>query len=413
MGISNRRSWFSLVSRRVPNRWRACLLHKVEEGILKKSFWSLLIISVLILATQSTVAAQAHLQAAVPGAWQIELVDRAPGNEDNPGILRYPSLAIDSNRVPQVMYSAGLEENTSNPLVYARKDGLSWVTQTVETAGEKPSLALSSQQQPRVAFFDFAANETLVFRNLDIAGGFRSVITTTIGSIQATTDLALSSNDAPTIAFTQKTEGDNFGLMLATQNGMSWTIELVFDEVGSIASLALDSANQVHLSYQDATSRTVKYATRAPTGWLTETVGDPDTLNLAIPNSIAVDEAATPHMVYVSFLQQALVYAKRTNNAWVKEKIANANLDFSFVLDKDGNPHVAYIEPFTRKPIYAVRITNTWITATASTDAAAYISLALDPSGQPAIAYTEFDTGNLKLARLFRGLVYLPLVRKP
>jgi hypothetical protein len=380
----------------------------------KKEFVLCLLVSLMGSLITEPQLALAHPQAALPGAWQIETIDRAPGNEDTPGILRYPSLAIGSDRVPQVMYSAGLEENTSNPLVYARKDGASWITQTIEASGEKPSLLLSSQQQPRVTFFDFAADETLIFRNLDIAGGFRSVVTTTIGSIRATNDLALTSSDVPYIVFTQKTNGNNFALALATQTSNTWTLETVAEDVDGVASIALDAANQVHLSYEDALSKTVKYATRTPTGWLTETVGNPD--SLTIPNSIAVDGASTPHIVYVKYgaPSAGLIYAKRTNSVWVTETIAaNANLDFSFVLDQEGNPRIAYIEPFTRKIIYAVRANNAWLTMTASSDAAAYLSLALDPSGQPSIAYTEFDTGNLKLARLLRGLVYLPLARKP
>ncbi len=381
----------------------------------KKVFVLCLLVSLIGSRIAEPQLALARPQAALSGAWQIETIDRAPGNEDTPGILRYPSLAIGSDRVPQVMYSAGLEE-TSNPLVYARKDGSSWITQTIEVLGEKPSLALSSQQQPRVAFFDFAGDETLVFRNLDIAGGFRQVITTSIGSPQATADLVISSDDQAQIVFTQKAAGNNFALMLATQTVPTWTVNSVFTNVGSIASIALDSANQVHLSYEDAPSRTVKYAMRTPSGWLTETVSDPDesVIRIFIPSSIAVDANMTPHIVYVSYLRQELLYAKRVNNVWIKEKVANANLGFSFALDKDGNPHVAYIQPGApAKPIYAVRTNNTWVTSTVSNDDIVYISLALDPSGQPAIAYTEFDTGNLKLARLLRGLVYLPLARKP
>ena len=209
-------------------------------------------------------------------------------------------------------------------------------------------------------------------------------------------------------------------------------IEPVLGNVGSFASLAMDSANRVHLSYQDVASRTVNYATLTQTGWLTETVGAPDTLSLAIRNSIAVDAAGTPHIAYVSFVQQALIYAKRVNNVWVTETVASANEDFSFVLDKAGNPHIAYIESLSHHPIYAVRANNIWMTSTASSDAAAFISLALNPSNQPAIAYTNIDTGDLKLAQLsvpstptptqtptrtptptLSRFVFLPFVRKP
>jgi hypothetical protein len=380
----------------------------------------LITLSIFCLIVCPTHPTLARAQATIPGAWRVELIDRAPGDENDPGILRYPSLVIDNSGVPQVMYSKGLEQETSNPLVYARKDGPAWVTQTIETSGEKPSLALSNQQQPRAAFLDFAAaSESLVFRNLDIAGGFRQVITDGIGAIQATTDLALGSNDTPVVVFTQKAEGNNFNVWLATVQTTTLNVESapVAEEVGSIASLALGPAHQVHLSYQDAASRTVKYAMRAltDTAWVSETVSVSDTLNIAIPSSIAVDASATPHIVYIRFQPPTgLIYAKRTASGWVTETIAaNANLDFSFVLDKDGNPHIAYIEPFTRRLIYALRSNNTWMTATASSDATAYLSLALDFSGQPSIAYTEFDTGNLKLARLYRGLVYLPLAHKP
>ena len=150
--------------------------------------------------------AQARPQTTIPGTWKVETVDKAPVDPNDPenlGLVRYPSLAIDNTGLPQVAYSNGLDENPTNPLFYARKNGASWITQTLEASGEKPSLMLSRQQQPRLAFFDFDTDETLIFRNLDIAGGFRQVITNTIGSTRATADLALDSNDKAHIAFTQ------------------------------------------------------------------------------------------------------------------------------------------------------------------------------------------------------------------
>jgi hypothetical protein len=380
--------------------------------MLKKTDKFILVFCVLSAIVYSASPAAACLQFAIPGVWVIETIDTGPGDENNPSDLRYPSLAIDSAGVAQVVYSRGLESDANNPLVYARKNISSWVTQTLETSGEKPSLVLSSQQQPRLAFFDFAADESLVFRNLDIAGGFRSVVITNTGTSQVSTDLALDTAGEPVIAFTQKTVGITFTLGLASRIGGNWVITDIAQNAGGVTSLAVDSANRVHLSYQDGLSRTVIYTTRTPTGWVTETVGNPDTLNFAILNSIAVDSADTPHLVYVKYsAPPELIYAKRMNTGWVTETIASgANLEFSFALDKDGNPHVAYIDPITlRKPTYAVRANNTWLTAIASNDAAAYISLALGPSGQPAIAYTDFDTGHLKLARLIQA-VYLPLL---
>ena len=382
----------------------------LKQKFLIFSTFASLISLIVMLITQTPHPSFAKPQAISLGTWRVETVDKSRASEATTGGLQNPSLAIGSNGVPQIAYSDS-EDGIVSKLTYTQKPGTTWVTTTVDAAaGEKPVLALNAQNQPRIAYFDFATDNLLRYRVFDGANWPQQTVITGFSSVQASADLALDSAGKPYIAFSSK-DTVSYTLSLAVPSGISWTVEPVGNGVGSAPSLALDSANQVHISYQDTNSRTLSYALRTNTGWLTETVGEPDDAAI-IGSSLVVDAANTPHIAYVNYPRKELVYAKRVNGAWVKEKVGSESQAVTLALDKTGAPHIAYIEPQTLRPIYAVRMNSTWVTSTASTDAAAFISLALDPNGLPAIAYTDFDTGDLRLARLSRSIVYMPLVRK-
>ena len=366
-----------------------------------------MLVSVLLVQTQYSVAG---VTAGVPGVWRVEVVDKSRAMDEGTGGLQYPSLMMGSDGNPRIAYSDSADGIVSK-LTYAQKPAAAWITTTVDgAAGESASLALTAQNAPRIAYFDFDSDNALQYRAFDGTAWPQQTVITGFNSAQTSVDLALDSAGKPYMALSSRDGLANYKLSLAVPNGISWTVEPVDNGAGSAPSLAVDSANQVHLSYQNTTSHTLSYALRTNTGWLTETVGEPDNATIIIKSSLALDAANTPHIVYVNFLRKELIYAKRINGAWVKEKVGDASQAVTLALDKNGEPHIAYIEAGSRQPVYAMRTNNIWITSTASSDAAESISLALDAGGLPVIAYTDFDTSDLKLARLTRNKVYLPLV---
>ncbi len=73
------------------------------------------------------------------------------------------------------------------------------------------------------------------------------------------TSLALDSSDNPHISYQDNT---NYDLKYAAWNGASWEIETVdsIDSVGYHTSIDMDSQGNAHISYQDNTNKDLKYA---------------------------------------------------------------------------------------------------------------------------------------------------------
>ena len=95
------------------------------------------------------------------------------------------------------------------------------------------------------------------------------------------TSLALDSNEYPRISYF---DGENSTLKYALWNGSSWLIQIADStyDVGWCSALALDSADRAHISYYDASNRDLRYicsenATGFPTEFTTDTSTTQDT----------------------------------------------------------------------------------------------------------------------------------------
>ncbi len=186
-----------------------------------------------------------------------------------------------------------------------------------------------------------------------------------------------------------------------------WLVETVDagGEVGQGCSLALDANDRPHVSYYDATARTVKYATKVGTNWVASTISP-----VGVPfleTSLALDPAGRPRVVYAAGTS-GLALASFTGTGWETETIPGSSdgVRPSLVLS-NGQPRVAFYDFVRRSLRFSRYDEGQWITETVddSGDMGRYSSLALH-EGQPRIAYSGPGSNGVRFAA-WMGTIWL------
>ena len=116
------------------------------------------------------------------------------------------------------------------------------------------------------------------------------------------TSIAIDSNDNVHISYLNESD-DDMKLMYATDASGSWVTTIVDStgRVGEYTSIAIDSNDKVHISYQDsADGNYVKYATDVSGVWVNTTIAGGSGSSSATYPSIAIDSADNVHISYSS-----------------------------------------------------------------------------------------------------------------
>ncbi|MGW8369842.1 MAG: fibronectin type III domain-containing protein, partial [Gammaproteobacteria bacterium] len=182
-------------------------------------------------------------------------------------------------------------------------------------------------------------------------------------------------------------------------------LEQTNDNMTSI-SLDIDSVGAIHACY--GLGPRLTYATNATGVWI---ITDAATL---VPGAsgndcdIAVDNADNIHISFLDYQTQDLMYLGNASGDWTLERIdthSGAILSqrhyTSIDVDAAGNPHIAYIHDSADNDLkYATQLSGSWTSVRVNNDGDVgfYCDIAIDSRGFPHIVYRDSATGDLMYA---------------
>jgi hypothetical protein len=182
-----------------------------------------------------------------------------------------------------------------------------------------------------------------------------------------------------------------------TNTNGAWASVPVGNPSGVDANIALDSTDTVHVSYLDFQGTT--HAVYAAGAWTKEVIGAP--AHGEWKSSLALDSANKVHVAYVASPPPAtdeLWYATNASGAWVRSVLSasihgvsyNGSGALSLAVDAAGSSHIAYQGGL---PDYGLKYTTNqggaWVTYTVDTGYITNVSAAVDSNGKAHIAYTD------------------------
>lgn len=179
-------------------------------------------------------------------------------------------------------------------------------------------------------------------------------------------------------------------------DGIAWQYETVdsSEQVGSYASIALDTSGKVHISYYDATAGDLKYATNKSGSWVIEVVDSEG--GVGKDTALAIDASGKAHICYSDSTNKYLKYATNISGSWQKEVIKMAECLYPCIkVDKSNKVHINYRNSQDGVE-YATNISNSWQNEIVDNVEGMYISSALDKADKVYISYAV--NGALKYA---------------
>lgn len=284
-------------------------------------------------------------------------------------------------------------------LAAASSLGLSWTIETVDTSarlGSFISLALDQSGNPFICYFDSVGRD-LMFA-YKTGGSWVVSPVDTNGDVGRYCKLPTNLTGLPKISYFDST---GRSLKYAWYDGTTWQIEVADTGpgVGQFVSLASGPAGPI-IAYYDQEHGDLKLAQKTSAWSLNRIDSSGNTGRFA---SLMVSNAGSPSIAYYSDTLGLLRYAYY-QNGW---KFQNPDPSIycghylSSSLGQNGHPRLAYLDSVGGYLKYAVRTNPVQWTQEAidSTGrAGGFISLALDPLDNPAIAYQDRIQGRLCLA---------------
>lgn len=142
----------------------------------------------------------------------------------------------------------------------------------------------------------------------------------------------------------------SFLLFVADIFAATWRVETIdiAGNVGEYASIAVDSKDNIHISYNDGTNDDLKYATNATGIWTTKTV---DSIgDMGWYTSLAIDSTGTAHIGYYDYSNDNPKYANNATGTWTTETIdkngieGRDNSSTSIAVDSKNRVHISYYD---------------------------------------------------------------------
>ena len=225
--------------------------------------------------------------------------------------------------------------------------GYTWVIETVDDNGAKPSLALDGSGVPHIAYLLEAMPGFVKHAVPDVAGW--EITTVSSGYLYGPLDIQLSHQDVPQISWHSHDEEDAaYGVLVDGQ----WQVQFIKHprHDGWDNNLAIDSAGRPHVTSIDPVQfggqSGVEYATLDGGSWTVEEVGS-GPLPYEFGTFIVLDSQERPHVVWFDSGDKNLKYALKDGGSWQISTVdsqGDVGRFPSLVIDSQDNPAVSYFE---------------------------------------------------------------------
>ena len=332
------------------------------------------------------------------------------------------SLVLNSTGVPFISYY----DIALGHLKYARAYGSSWDPTTVVAnphSGAFSGIDLLTETRPRIAFYD-SDNTALWDTNQDINYHWWFDIVDSTYEVGEFLSMELDSSNNPHISYYDATHRD---LRYATWNvgPSTWyteTLDQYGEDIGLYTSLTLDAGNKSHISYYDDTNGALKYMYQTPAGgWSVPMTVDNSSLKVGLYTSVALDSSGNPHISYYDAENMVLKYAYWNGGGWTVDTLDSAaptGMYTSLAIDKtDDSRHLCYYDAANGNLMYA-EWTGAWNFYVMDDvgDVGVTCSIALAPGDKVGISYYDYARGDLKFAHNYAlppVMFYIPIVFNP
>ena len=154
-------------------------------------------------------------------------------------------------------------------------------------------------------------------------------------------------NDVNATMLTSESNGEDT-FSVSVRNGSSWSTPVSLDStdnVGYYSSLAIDSNDNLHVTYRDGTNGNLEYMTFNGSSWSTPVSLD-STDNVGRQSSLAIDSNDNLHVTYLDNTNDNLEYMTYDGSSWSTpvslDSTDNVGSDSSLAIDSSDNLHVTY-----------------------------------------------------------------------
>lgn len=346
------------------------------------------------------------------GTWVTETI---PGDE-----FCYSGsfLDLDSNEEPVIAFTsrgiafyppyghAPVIWGNAHSFVATRSAG-GWTVEPVYEIGEGTLLGMALDSQDNIQFLvagdiiDYPYTELLSFRWNGWGYDYTLIDPLILTWIPPSIDY--DSNDIAHLSF--RTYPDN--LIHATENGMSWDIEILDAGVRHSSITMADNNSPAIAGFFPDTLELKSYIQQG-TSWQTDTIDqagvNPDNFHGHELVDMAVDSSGTPHLAICR--NSNLYHAWLTGNQWFTEPIEDSSeywygMDCDLDIDPDDNLHVCYhSNNIPDGIIYSVNSGSGWETQQMfQTEPRTVKAMDIGPDGNPMFVAVHTHASTLYFSR--------------
>ncbi|MDP6562685.1 MAG: putative Ig domain-containing protein, partial [Candidatus Thalassarchaeum sp.] len=339
------------------------------------------------------------------------LVDGASHSVGSSGI----SMALDSEGNQHIAYY----NSSDSSLMYAMHDGVSWQIEEVDdsgTTGRYMSIAIDSNDLPHISYVHDTSLDEVRYAHYN--GTEWSIETVDTPYYAGDTSIALDSSGNAHISYAvYNSSGSSYNLRYSYHNGAEWVYEDIKDyrdswyswsATGYSSQIKLNSTDAPHIVFFDDYYDDVYISIRTGGTWSSTSVDDYGgyyTTNGERGASLAIDSSDGLHVAFYDMSGRDLHYAYRANgdDTWTETENIDTSSSYmatslSIAVDSSDRPHIAYHDRSSWDLEYARFDGSSWMKSTLdqTNNVGRYPSIAIDQYDQVNIAYENYSAYDVK-----------------